>query len=99
MLSKSRPFNYKGQTLRPSDVLKAIESKALNIRKLLQKMQKPIDQRVWKEKDDAVKLAATIEAVASSAINLPAEDAIDSVDFLELMLEELNRKLTRILAF
>jgi hypothetical protein len=61
-------------------------------------MQKPVDQRVWKEKDDAVKLAEMIEAVASSALNLRAADATDSVDLLELMLEELDRKLTRILA-
>jgi hypothetical protein len=96
MLSKST--NCKGPTLRPSNVLKAIEIKAINIRKLLQSMEKTIGQRVWKEKDDAVKLAATIEAVASRALNLPAAEAIDSVDLLELVLEELDRKLTRILA-
>ena len=96
MLSKST--NYKGPTLRPSNVLRAIEYKAINIRKLLRNMEKTIGQRVWKEKDDAVKLAVMIEAVASRALNLPAADAIDSVDLLELMLEELDRKLTRILA-
>jgi hypothetical protein len=97
MLSES-PFNYKGRTLRPSNVLKAIERRAVNIRKLLRSTQKPSDQRVWKEKDNAVKLAVTIEAVASQAVNLPAADATDSVDLLEIMLEELDQKLTRILA-
>jgi len=96
MLSKSTI--YSGQTLRPSNVLRAIETKAIHIRKLLSNREKSIDQRVWKEKDDAIRLAATIEAVASRAFDLPAADATDSVDFLELMLEELDRRLTRILA-
>lgn len=97
MLSKSTS-SHKGQTLKPSNVLKAMQKKAINIRKLLRSMQEPFDQRVWKEKDDVVKLAVMIEAIASQALNLPAADAIDSVDLLDLMLEELDRKLTRILA-
>ncbi len=96
MLSKST--FYSRQTSRPSNVLRAIEIKAINIRKLLRNMEKPIDQRVWKEKDDAIRLAVTIEAVASRAFNLPAADAGVIVDFLELVLDGLDRKLTRILA-
>ena len=94
----SNGTNYKSQTLRPTNVLRAIEYKAINIRKLLHKMKKTFDQRVWRELDDAVRLAVSIEAIASRAVNLPAADATDSVDLLELMLEELNQRLTRILA-
>ena len=96
MLSNST--NYKSQTLRPTNVLRAIECKAVNIRKLLHKMEKTFDQRVWRELDDAVRLAVNIEAIASRAVNLPAADATDAVDLLELMLEELDERLTRILA-
>jgi len=61
-------------------------------------MEKTFDQRVWRELDDAVRLAVNIEAIASRAVNLPAADATDAVDLLELMLEELDQRLTRILA-
>lgn len=84
---------------KPSNVLKAIETKAINIRKLLQKMKKPLGQGALREMNDAVRLSRSIEAIALHAQNLTAADAIVSVELLELMLEELDKKLTRILAF
>jgi hypothetical protein len=59
---------------RPSNVLKAIENKAVDIRKLLADVKKPLDQRAWKERGDAMRLAATIEAVASRGADLHAAD-------------------------
>ena len=97
MLSRSTS-NSNRPNFRPSNVLRAIQKKAINIRKLLHDMENTIGQRIWEEKDDAVKLAVAIEAIASRAQNLPAEEAINSIDLLELLLDELDRKLTRILA-
>lgn len=84
---------------RPKNVLKALEKRAISIRKLLQNMEKPFDQRAWREMNDAVRLAAIIEAIASRAVNLPAADANNSVELLEVVIEQLDEKLTRILAF
>ena len=83
---------------RPTNVLKSVEKQAINIRKLLRKMEKVIDQRAWGELGDAVKLAVTIEAIASRASNLPAEEAINSVELLEILFEQLDKKLARLLA-
>lgn len=91
-------FNCVQPFARPTNALKAMECTAISIRKLLRKMEKTSGRRAWRELDDAVRLAVTIEAIASRAVNLPAADATDSVGVLELMLEELDQRLTRILA-
>jgi|GEM_PF-6714593 len=83
---------------RPSTVLKLIETRAINIRKLLRQKENAIDQRAWGELDDAIRLATTIEAIASKAVNLSAADAINFVELLEIMLEQLNQNLARIFA-
>lgn len=83
---------------KPTNVLKAILSRAVNIRKLLKKNEKTFGKKAWRNMDDALKLAATIEALASHAVNSQAADAIVMVELIELMLEELDHKLTRILA-
>jgi hypothetical protein len=82
---------------RPKNVLDAILLQAVNIRKLLLR-EKSFGRRAWREFDDAVRLAESIEALASKAVNFSAADAIDSVELLELMLDELDKKLTCILA-
>ena len=66
MLSRSTS-NSNRPNFRPSNVLRAIQKKAINIRKLLHDMENTIGQRIWEEKDDAVKLAVAIEAIASRA--------------------------------
>lgn len=94
----NKKFNHGQVFSRPTNVLKSVEKQAINIRKLLLKMENAIDQRAWGELDDAVKLAVTIEAIASRASNLPAEEAINSVELLEILFEQLNKKLTCLLA-
>ncbi len=84
--------------VKPANVLMAIEVKAISIRKLLRQTKRTFGQRAWREMDDAIKLAVNIEALASKAVNLSAADATNSVGLLELMLEELSKKLDRIFA-
>ena len=98
MSGKNVNSNRKQAFRKPTNVLKAIQSKAINIRKLLKKNEKTFGKKAWGNMDDAVKLANTIEALASHAANLQAADAIVMVELLELMLEELDHKLTCILA-
>ena len=91
--------NFRGQVFsRPTNVLKSAEKQAISIRKLLLKKGEAIGQRAWGELDDAVKLAVTIEAIASKASNLPAEEANNSVELLELLFVQLDEMLTRLLA-
>lgn len=82
---------------RPTNVLKALENRAINIRKLLQQREKALGPKASRDMDDVLKLAATIEAVASRAVNLQAADALDSVELLEVMMEVLKQKLNCIL--
>jgi hypothetical protein len=91
-LNRSQAFN------RPKNALKAVEECARGIRKLLAARQKPLDERAWGDWDDAVRLAVTIEAIASRAVDLSAADAAASVELVELMLDELGKKVSRILA-
>lgn len=98
MSGKNVNSNRKQAFRKPANVLKAIQSKAVNIRKLLKKNENTFGKKAWGNMDDAVKLANTIEALASNAANLQAADAIVMVELLELMLEQLDHKLTCILA-
>jgi hypothetical protein len=82
---------------KPTNVLKAIQLKAINIRKLLKKNEKAFGKKAWRNMDDALELAASIEVLASRAINSEAADAIVMVELLELMLSDLDHKLTCIL--
>lgn len=91
--NRSQAFN------RPTNVLQAIEKCARDIRKLLAARRKHLDKRAWRDWDDAVRLAATIEAIASRSVDLPAADATSSVELLELMLDQLGKKVSRIFAF
>ena len=98
-MSGKNVSNRQQAFLRPTNVLKAIQSKAINIRKLLKKNENTFGKKAWGNMDDALKLAETIEVISSQAVNLQAADAIVMVELLEFMLEELDHKLTRILAF
>lgn len=94
----NKKSNHGQVFLKPTNVFKSVEKQAVSIRKLLRKKENAIDQRAWGEVDDAVKLAVTIEAIASRASNLPAEEAIDSVELLEILFEQLNKMLVRLIA-
>ncbi len=98
MSDKNVNSNRQQAFLKPTNVIKAIESKAIHIRKLLKKNEKAFGKKAWGNIDDAVKLARTIEVIASHTANLQAADAIIMVELLELMLEKLEHKLTCILA-
>ena len=86
-LNRSQAFG------KPTNALKAIAESARGIRKLLVRTEKSLDQGAWRDVDDAVKLAVTIEAIASHAVDLPAADATSKVGVLELMLEQLDKKI------
>lgn len=81
----------------PKNVLRAIATKANSIRKLLLQL-KPLDTKARREADDALKLTVTIERIASHSVNLAAADATACADLLELLLDDLDDKLVRILA-
>jgi len=49
---------------RPKDVLYAIESEAISIRKSLCCMKRPRGRKAWRDMDDAVRLARAIEKIA-----------------------------------
>ena len=98
-MSDKNVISNRNQAFRkPTNVLNAIKLKAINIRKLLKKNEKTFGKKAWRNMDDALKLAVTIEAIASHAVNLQAADAISMVGLLELMLDELDHKLACILA-
>jgi len=90
------PSNRSQAFDRPTNALKAIERCARDIRKLLAARRKHLDQRAWRDWDDAVRLATTIEAVASRSVDLPAAHATSSVELLELMLDQLDEKVSRV---
>ena len=94
----NKKSNHVQAFLKPTNVFKSVEKQAVSIRKLLRKKENAIGQRAWSELDDAVKLAVTIEAIASHASNLSAEEAIYSVELLEVLFEQLDKMLTRLLA-
>lgn len=83
-------------SLKATNVLKAISDSANHIRKRLLVL-KSKGQRDWTGLDDAIKLAALIENISQKAINLSAEDANSSIDLLEIMFEQLNQNVSRIL--
>lgn len=96
---KLEDTSRRGQAFdRPSNVLIAIADEARSIRKLLRSAGKRGDQEAWRHLHDAVRLAQSIEALASHAAGLTAEDAIASLDMLEMMLEQLEDLAARILA-
>jgi hypothetical protein len=97
-MAKPKRSNRTQAFHKPTNILKAISLRAVNIRKLLKKNERTFGKKAWRNMDDALELAASIEALASHAINSEAADAIVMVELLELMLEELYHKLTRILA-
>lgn len=84
-------------SFKATDVLRAIEDSANNIRKILLEL-KADSQRAWSGLDDAVVLAASIEQIASKSVNMPAADANASVELLEIIFEQFNQKVSRILA-
>jgi len=92
------PSNRCQAFTRPTNALKAIENIARDIRKLLAGKREHLDQRAWRDWGDAAELAATIEAIASRSVDLPAADATSSVELLELMLDQLDKKVSRIFA-
>jgi len=96
-MSKERSNRCDRAFNRPANVLKALEKRAINIRTLLQQTEKALDQKASRDMDDALKLAVTIEAVASSSVNLQAADALNSVELLEVLIEVLEQKLNCIL--
>ncbi len=92
------PTNRNRAINKPANVLKATESQAASIRKLLRRTKRSLDKRAWGDLDDAVRLAAMIEALASQAAHLPAADATSSAELLEIMVEQLSKKVSCILA-
>jgi len=94
----TRPSNRSLAPNRPTNALKAIEKCARDIRKLLAGRQKSLDRRAWRDWGDAERLARTIEAIASRSVDLSAADATSSVELLELMLDQLDKKVSRLFA-
>jgi len=95
-MAKPKRYNRTQAFRKPTNILKAIQSKAINIRKLL-KNEKTFGKKAWRNIDDALKLTSTIEALASRAVNSQAADSTIMVELLELMLDELDHQLARIL--
>ena len=105
-----RPVSIKGRPLRnkelncqshgfdkPSNVLLAIAARARDIRKLLSSTGKQADQEAWGLLRDAVRLASAIEAIASNATDLPAEDATATAEMLEILQDQLEAKAAHVL--
>lgn len=82
---------------KPSSVVSAIADSAVRTRKLLLKTGKQADREAWRVLRDAVRLARAIEAIASRAADLPAEDASAMVELLEVLSSQLGAKADRIL--
>ena len=82
---------------KPSNVLLAISARARSIRKLLSSIGKLADQEAWGLLRDVVRLASAIEAIASTAVDLPAEDATATVELLEILEDQLEAKVALVL--
>ena len=83
---------------RTANMLLALEDRAVRLRKLLLSQEKQIAPEHRRAKDDAVKLARTIEQIARHAGQLSAEDASAAVDVVEVMVDDLVRQVRRICA-
>lgn len=93
-----RHINHELPFGRPKDVLRSLESKAIDIRTILQQEKNSIGQRAGRDMDDAMRLAEGIEKMASKGPNLSAADANDYIEILEVMVEDLGSRLDRIFA-
>ena len=77
---------------KPSSAISAIAESAVRTRKLLLKLGKQADREAWRVLRDAVRLARTIEAIASRAADLPAADATAMVELLDVLSSQLTAK-------
>ena len=96
-MKRKKPSNQSLGFENPSSVLSAIADSAVSTRKLLLQAGKQADREAWRVSRDAVRLARTIEAIASRAADLPAEDASAMVELLGVLSSQLGAKADRIL--
>ncbi len=91
--------HFRGGPVRsPSEFLRASESRAVEVRKLLKKFQQRKGDQLGGIMDDALQLAETIEHLARYGQGCDAEQAVEITFRVEILISLLDAEIDSLLA-